>query len=310
MSAADELKTAIQLAFAGKRTEAAALLLKIDPQINDPQQRLHLIDVALSTLDPLRDNAKLLELSIEGGDIASRFGLQALQAHFMARRADILESQLGFWRHRRAELKLAPGWVGFATEADRDEYDALTTEIEKRVKEIDNLLTKAEELAVTAGDQKTQGFILMARGSIESSEYLQGLGEAMKSPFLAKLWLRLRLLRHPIFERLFTPRADELKRHRRAFIKSYLEAARILEAIDDSAAASAYHNLANCLRSAYRFRAARKYASKARVIAERHDDTMCLAKLDELEVSIRAKNRDVPDYLSGETRESRRRTVS
>lgn len=72
---------------------------------------------------------------------------------------------------------------------------------------------------------------------------------------------------------------------------------------DGLGAGYAYFNLANDLRSAFRFWKAKKYMRSAKTIAERHRDDNLLRSIGVVEKSIRTRNRDTPNYLAGERRE-------
>ena len=75
------------------------------------------------------------------------------------------------------------------------------------------------------------------------------------------------------------------------------------EAGEESGAAYAYYNLANTLRTAFRFRKAKRYLALAERIAELYEEKRLLPGIRVLEKSIRARNRDTPNYLAGERRE-------
>jgi hypothetical protein len=74
------------------------------------------------------------------------------------------------------------------------------------------------------------------------------------------------------------------------------------EAGEEETAAYTFYNLANDLRSAYRFRAAKRYLNRARHIAEKHKIEGLLKGIRLLEMSIKARNRDTPNYAAGERR--------
>lgn len=84
----------MELAMQGKRSDARDAVLSLEPRIKEPRLRLQLIDLALSTLDNVKDNAKKATLSIEGARIARAIGRADLQAHFMARTADLVMLQV------------------------------------------------------------------------------------------------------------------------------------------------------------------------------------------------------------------------
>ena len=72
--------------------------------------------------------------------------------------------------------------------------------------------------------------------------------------------------------------------------------------INDPREAHAFYNLANHLRIAFRFRQATNYLKQARVVAQKHNEQLLLKQIDELARIVKARNKDVPNYLEGETR--------
>jgi len=304
MAESDELREIARLAMSGRRAEARTAILKLEPRVKDPQLRLELIDVASSVLNDVKDNAKKALLSLEGARIAARMGLPGLQAHFMAKSAEVAIYQVAIWHHRRSMLDLPPDWFQFATEADMTEHKSLTTLIDKVEGEIDSRLSQAKIQAEQSGDKRVQASVLMSTGTIESARYLQFKMNCMRG-FRAKIWSHFEIARYPLFEYALTfwnRDAQKLNDHVKAFTNSFLEAARLSEEMNDSLAGYAYFNLAVHLRSTYRFGACKKYAAKARFVATKHNDTALLSQLPALEETIKAKNRDIPDYLAGETR--------
>jgi hypothetical protein len=75
---------------------------------------------------------------------------------------------------------------------------------------------------------------------------------------------------------------------------------------DESGTGYAYYNLANHLRTAFRFNKAKKYLRLAKCVADRYRDENLLSSIKVLERSIRARNRDIPNYLAGERRDNLR----
>src|SRR3989338_8170802 len=124
----NRLQNAINLIIEGRRKEAVAELLALEKVITDKNLRIQLIDTMLSALDPVKENAKLIELSDEAITITDN---KNLQAFFMSRKADFLMGKITFLLYDRTNLKLSPGWIEFSIEADKREYEALTMEIEK-----------------------------------------------------------------------------------------------------------------------------------------------------------------------------------
>jgi hypothetical protein len=306
MSASADLEAAIWLLGQGRRAEATALLMILQDRVKDPQGRLRLIDASLSAMDNLRQNGLLLELSSEGIGIAAQAGQRDLQAHFMGRRSDLLTVKLAFLQRERAMLKLAPKWIGFAIEADESAYRSLTAEYEALQKAVDDLLVKAIEIAENLGDPRVLASVLTSRGSAVSARYMRYKADCLRRPLPARLW-SFQLLRYPLFERfiVFGPaHGRELSNLVSSFTADYLHAGALLEGIGDGGAASAYYNLANQLRTAYRFRRAFRHLRKARGIALGHGDQPLIGQCDRLRSIIKKRNRDTPDYLSGERRQA------
>ncbi len=305
MSNENELKKAMDLAIQGKRQEAAAILVVLESKIKEPNLRLRLIDASLSSLSPVKNNAKLIDLAEEAIKITTQAGISNYQAHFMARKADLLRFQITIRWHRVTSLTLTPGWIGFATEADKMEYEVLTSETKKMEDESDNLLEQALTLANKSEDKKTKAYILMDRGQVSSSKYLQRKTDCLRGTLYGKLWVKSQSCRYPIFENFFAlinVTVRELPVYVKSFKKDLLEAGKLLEQIDDSAASSAYFNLANELKTAYRFREAQKHLKKSRTIALKYGDIAMIVKIDEMKKIIAARNKDVPDYIDGEER--------
>jgi hypothetical protein len=306
MSQKDEIKKALALAAEGKRTQARADLLKLDPQIKDPHIRLQFIDAAISVLSPVEDNLKILALLMEGIKITSALQLHDLRAYFLGRIADSSMHQVVIRRYRMSMLKLAPRWTEFATEAEKRDYETLSAEVQTLENGIDSSLADAIKISTQTGNKRVQGLVLMTKASIESSRYLQYKTTCMHGGLRAKLWSRYEFMRYPLTEYVLlisNGDARKLNSHVKAFIDSFLRAAALFEELNDPLAATAYHNLANDLKSAYRFRAAKRYLMKGRKIAVRHDDKSMIRQIDEMEKIIAAKNRDIPDYINGETRD-------
>lgn len=306
MSEKDNLQNAINLLMNGRRKEAAAELLNLESKITDKNLRVQLIDASLSALDPVKESDKLIEMSEEGIKIAGDYGKKDMQAHFMSRRADFLMTKVAFLQYRRQNLKLAPGWIEFSTEADKQEYEKLTAQVEKLEKEVNDLLAQALILAEQSGNKNVFGRVLMAKGSVESLRYIHYKTECMRGNLRTRLWLKFEFLRYPFFEHLIIfsgKNAQKLQSFVDTFTANFLKAAQIFEDSGDSTAGYAYHNLANDLKTAYRFREARKYLEKAKSIAVKHNDPLLKQQVEMLVKAIRAKNRDIPDYLNGETRE-------
>ena len=307
MTEKDKLQNAVYLLLSGHRKEAAGELLALEKIITEKNLRIQLIDAALSVFDPFEDNAKLIELSEEAIIMTAKYGRKDLQAFFMSRKADFLMGKMSLLSYRQGNLKLSPDWIEFSTEADKNENELLTAEINKIENEINNLLRDALVLAEQNDNKLAMARVLMASASIDSARYLQYKLECMRGGLRTKIWVKFLFMRYPLFEKwLIFSKEKTIKLN--GFVKSYtnkfLKAAQILEELNDSLAGYAYHNLANDLKSAYRFRLAKKYLSKASMVAEKHNDTLLKKQVVIMRKLIKARNKDIPDYINGETRQN------
>jgi len=290
----------------GRRKEATAELMLLESTVRDKGLRLQIIDAALSALDPVRENGRLISLSEEAVGISRHYGRKDLESFFMSRKADFLSTKITFLQYKQRNLKLSPDWTEFSTEQDREEFQKLTQEIKEVNEEIDNLLNSALSIAEQTKSQQNVARILMASASIESARYLQYKTECLGSNFRAKLWLKFPIMRYPILETSFIFPGDQgrtLNKFVDSFTKKFIKATQVLRGVDDSLAGYAYHNLANDLKTAYRFRQAKKYLIRARVVAEKYNDALLKKQVEALGRAIKARNKDIPDYINGETRE-------
>lgn len=301
MSEKDKLQNAISLLADGHREKAAAELMILETVIMDKNLRIQLIDAALSAIDPVKENGKLIQLSDEGISIADDYDRKDLQIIFMSRKADFLMGKITFLQYDRHNLKLSPDWIEFSTEVDKKEYEKLTSEIEKVNDEINTLLNNALMLAEQSNDKRLVARVLMASASTESARYFHYKMEYMPNGFRAKLWLKFEFMRFPFFERLFifsNEKGKILNNFIDSFTKKFLKAAQILEKLNDSMAGYAYYNLANDLKSVYKFKEAEKYLLKTQIIVKKHSDCLLEKQTKLLEKAIKARNRDVPDYIN------------
>lgn len=298
----NNFEEAMGLLKTGRRKEASRIFLQLYQQTTNNRFKLQILDPLITALDPTQENKKLIDLCSDGIDLAAVLGFSDLQAHFMGRKADFLVNKLSVYQYHRACLKLAPGWIEFSTESDKKKHEFLTKKIEELEIEIDRLLGDAFKLGEAIGNKKISAFILMSKASVESSRYFQYKMDYLRVPWKAKIALLLNRLGYESTLIFGFKHSQVLKGYIRSCIADYNNAAKLLEEINDDGARFAYYNLAVHLKSTYRFRMAKKCLRKAKAIAERNRDSQLLARIKALEASIMAKNRDVPNYIEGETR--------
>lgn len=302
MSAETEFARAMSLLSSGRRKEASAIFAALYDRATQHGAKIQLIEALLSALNPLGENQRLVDLASQGIQLASESRLPDIEAHFMARKADLMMNGVSGFQYRRKNLKLAPGWVGFSTEADKRTYEELTKSIDGIEKDIDGLLHDALSLAQRSGSKKALAFIFMSKASIESARYLKYKMECVRGTMKSKIRLLLHRLGYDVPILNGYRHYRNCRSHIESFTEYYLTAAKLFEELGDDGASFAYYNLAVHLKSAYRFRQARGYLMKAKVLAEKQGNALLLAKISELQKSIRSRNRDTPNYLGGETR--------
>lgn len=303
MSEEDEFKKAMSLLMSGKRKEASAALLPLYQEATKKEFKIRVIDALLSAMDTILENQRLIDMASEGANLAGELGATDFRAHFMSRKADFLMAKSSFCHYQCANLKLAPGWIEFSTEADRNNYEILAKINNELELEIDQLLNEALTLAERMDNKKVLAFILMSRASVQSSNYIQYKMDSMRGTWKAKGWLLLHRMGHEIPILFGFKHSQALKTYVNSFTGDYLRAAKLFEEIDDDGAGYAYFDLAVALKSSYHFRKANKFLRRAETIAKKYNNELMAAKIKDLAKSIKARNRDVPDYLRGEKRE-------
>jgi len=292
--------------MSGHRQRAAESLKSLYVRTADAQLKVKIVDALLSALDHLKNIDFLSTLCDEAAKNADAIGRPGMRAYFMASKAELLSCRLIFVHHELSCLKMAPCWLEFSTEADRDRHRALTEESDKISAECQRVIEGALSLAERCGDRKILGRVLMSRGNIWSQDYMHKMAEALLGNRRSGWWLRFGSLRgsaigtYVIFG---TSIARKLRDKAALFVGSYLSAAKIFEEAGDDTSGYAYYNLANDLRMMYRFGEATKYLVKASAVAERSGDRKLMSLIEILRKSISSKNRDVPDYINGELRE-------
>lgn len=305
MSAEDKLKNILVLVAQGRRREASFEILLLEKEITNKNLRIQLIDAAQSALDPVENNELLIRLCSEAIQISKDYNRNDLRAVFMSRKADFLEGKINFLHYEQQNLKLSPGWLEFSTERDRNNYNEITKEINKIDDEINSLLDNALRLSVALKIKDIIARVLMSTADIDGARYLYKKSDMLRGGLYVKAWLKLRFMRYPFFENTFilsSERKAELKKLLTSCRSNYLKSAQLFEELNDPMSGYVYHNLANSLNSAYRFGEAKKYINKASISAEKFNDDLLKKSIETLLKTLKSKNRDVPDYVHGETR--------
>ena len=196
----------------------------------------------------------------------------------------------------------------FGLASEEQLFAKLTNQIAENEKAADELITSAKDICTNAGDVSTKGHVTMCAGAIAFQRYMDQKLEGLRSRIPIPRWLcwLVPLLREYRLDK-YVLYDSNTRRKLRALLAQdeaqFLEAAQIFrDAGEEETTAYALYNLANNLRSAYRFSAATRSLEQARDIAEKHNIERLLKDIPLLEKSIKAKNRDTPNYAAGERR--------
>ena len=307
MSENTDFQNAMALLQSGRRKEATKEFLNLYAKVTNIGFRLQVIDVLMSSLDPILQTDKLIEVADDGINITQQLNRPDIEAHLMAAKATYIMNEIYSLKYRQHNLKLLPQqWINFSTERDEAEYVNITEAIHDREHEVDNLINEAIKIAGLTNDKMVQAYVAMSVGDVHQSRYMNLKMDAIPGRSTrAKWWLRLEPLRQRglenyLFFNLHQIRA--LRNHLSRVTQCFLRAAELFREINDPREAHAFYNLANHLRIAFRFRQATNYLKQARVVAQKHNEQLLLKQIDELARIMKARNKDVPNYLEGETR--------
>jgi hypothetical protein len=301
-----KFQAAEQLWQSGNVGDAVRIHFNLCLNGQDPRMRLGSAMVLVDRLKFPQEPEKLLQVCTVAIESAKQLSDAMNKALFMAKRAEYLVIFNGLTLlPARKRLRMAPGWFAFALESDEKQYVRLTRQLEANDREADSLSASALRICEQNGDASAKGRVLMCAGTIAFQRYmnhkLDGLPPRMRVPSWLIAWLRDHHLDEYVLYDAETRR--EMRKLLNECKVRYVTAANIFrDAGEESIEAYAFYNLANELRSAYRFAAARKYLGRARLLAERHKNKQLLKGIHLLEKSIRLKNRDTPNYVAGEQR--------
>lgn len=192
----------------------------------------------------------------------------------------------------RKRLRMPPGWFAFTLEREKGQHEELTRQIEANEAEAQGLIGAAVAICVDTGDQSTKGHVLICAGTAAFQGYMSHKIDDLPSRIRIRGWLMRWLREHRVDEYLLYDAKS--RREMRTLVKhceaSFLEAADLFHGVDEEdTVAYTLYNLANNLRSAYRFRKAARYLQRARAIAEQFHNEALLSSIRTLGRSITLK---------------------
>lgn len=307
MTEADRLREAERRWASGDAQGAISIHLDVCINGRDDRVRLQSALVLVERLKAVEHLDRFLQVCDAGIRCAQRMTDSRSEAYLLGQKAEGLEVVNGLnFVPTRKRLRMAPGWFGFSLERDKAQYKELTHKIEANEAEIEAMLAQALATAERAGSHSTKAQVLLCTGQVHFNRYMNLKTEYVRGATMVPRSV-LRLLRPYRLDDFLHFTKDERAKMSACLDQceaSYLAAADEFQKDGDgSGVGYAHFKLANSLRSAFRFRKAKKYLRLARGIAERHGDNNLSAGIRVLEKSIRMRNRDMPNYLAGERRE-------
>lgn len=124
----------------GRKREAAKELWTLYAKVASKGFRLQIIDGLVNALDPFKDLDRLMMAVNEGTALAEQMNRADIQAYLIAKKASLHMNEISILQYRQQNLRLHPAWIGFATEAERAEYRAITEKINEIETSADTLL--------------------------------------------------------------------------------------------------------------------------------------------------------------------------
>jgi tetratricopeptide (TPR) repeat protein len=268
----DKFASAEQLWASGDPKTAAAVHVALSRHAQSPELRLKSALVLVGRLNPGWDVDVILEACSTGMNMAEKLGEPATKAYLTGMRAKNLAILNGSLIAARKGFRLAPRWLGFSLQRDEEQYKSLTARIEKNEEEIDRLARDAEK---ACGDQRTLGHVLLSIGNISFQRYMSVKSDCLQSSVRLPSFIRDYLRSFALDEYLWysTPARQSMRNHLKQCERTYSQAVAAFRAVDDELnVAHAFYSLANDLRTANRFRKAKRYLKKAETIARHYND--------------------------------------
>lgn len=301
MSDQNKLKKAVELYNLGEYAEARTLLETITAQ--DTSIRINVLLAMLGVLDHVTEGDKLLAVANEGIEIAKRTGNESVQSYLLGKKCFFLGLKLSDAIYRQRNLMLASevfGWIGFSTEKDKKEYEALDEKRKELEHEIDTTLALVIERAEQGLDHEFRGHAFSTIGDVYSHKYLTDKLDFHKGGKLKAKIANIYFVRRWNLDLYLYSREERKKINlSRDKCTQYFERA-IIEfklANKPSEQAHTTYNLATKMPSFQRFRRANKLLVEARAIANPTTDKRLIEKINKFEKDIVHKNRNLRDYV-------------
>lgn len=304
MSEINELNEARQFALQNEREKATEILWRLYKSEN-LIIRLNAILVLIVVLDRISENDMLIETTNEGVKIAEEIGNADTRAYLLARKCVFLRNRLGFLIYRQKNLILAGNvfkWIGFSTEADEEEFKIIKIKREQTEHELIDSQSSIIEIAEKSINHYLRGYIYWGLAEVYSSKFLEDQIDLMSAgknkSRIGNMYFvkRLGLDKIVIFNKADR---NKINNSKKTCISFFIRAISELE-IDKKEVdlAHIFYSFAVTLKMMYKFRRAKMFLDKARILARKYDEKTLLNQIDEFEKQLAGKNRYDRDYVA------------
>jgi len=303
MSESQELKEAINFIKSGESKKARPLLLKLFASKNLGIKMYAGMNLT-NILDRTTENKKLIYVTNETINVASKIGQNDIKICLLARKAEFLFQELSLLTYRLKNLKLAANvfrWIDFSLEKNKKEFEATIIKKENLEKEISSLETDILASISSITDSSMRGHIFMSLAEISFSRFLYyNLDLVIASPLRSKI-MNIYFVKRWNLDKLIGFNKNARKKIRKSYkmsINYFEKSIREYEAdSDEPNTAQAFYNLATKFTLTYHFSKANRYLIQAKRLAEKNNARFLFPQIYELEKRIKDKYKHVRNYV-------------
>ena len=290
MDALDNYKAAMALYNEGKPMDCLRLLLAGYKDVRNPALKIAYLQSLVVLVDPVFKMDELFIICDEGIKIATEINDAVALSYFQMKKAFCCTMKRATMLSIKKDITLAPHRINFSLESDRDLHDSIVTGMAELKQESEELIQKSLSTA-DQNNHDLQAHLHSILGDIYgtgcSIYMLEHLRHAKLLFYFGKLGLNLRHVLSP------KERTELLALSDRS-VQEFLCSVGFYEKNNDSiGVASAYSNISNNLRTVGLFRQAKRYLELSK---ESSNAKSIVEKRAAIELSIKDKNKNTPDY--------------
>ncbi|MEX0652416.1 MAG: hypothetical protein WD153_03085 [Candidatus Paceibacterota bacterium] len=287
----------------GSFDEANALLEKLYENTNDLQKVEAVKRFAVTAKDITRIY-KLSERLNEVIPISTAYGKWDDVLYFESEKLNCLVHELSMMVYRQKNLRLAENvfpWIGFALEANKDEYEQIEKLSDKLDEETQNLAKKIiEDLNRKKWPAPLIARVYLQLADYYSTMYLHYLQKYMNGGRIKSKVNNNRFIRRwNLFLYLYQSdnRKKILKMREASFKYAQLTVDEFANDSDQSGKAHALYNYAIKLNTCSKFSKALKMLEEAENTLNKSQDEFLLSQIRRYREQVKDKNRNLRDYV-------------